>query len=793
MKLFPRHILTSLEFEKVLVIVRDYCLGPFGREAFDKPVWYTDAALLNVQLNRVASFKQILESQSPLSLSEYDSIGEELAFLRTEGYVLSIEALQRIDGIIKNLELILSYFKGERKKIYASLAVLTDGMDIPDALRLGLEKILDKNGEIRPDASPALLRINKDISRKTVEINQTFNRVSNGYREKGWLTDTLESYRNGRRVLSAPAEHKRQIRGIIHDESASGKTVYIEPEALIPLNNDLFDLESDYRKELYNILKELSDQLRPFRELIGNFYELVGTFDVIQSKARLAIEMESEPVQVQTGPALGFRNARHPLLLLKNKKLGLTVVPFHMELENRNKIIVLSGPNAGGKSVTLKAVGLLQLMVQSGMLIPADQNSRIGIFQQVFADIGDQQSLEDDLSTYSSRLLNMKFFLENADRNTLFLIDEFGSGTDPQIGGAIAESILRALNHTKAFGVVTTHYSNLKFYAFKTHGIINASMLFDKEKFIPTYELVLGKPGSSFAFEIAQKTGLDNSILKYARFKTGKNVKKIEELVIELQSEKQELEEKLETIRAKEEKLDRLIKNYDGLHRDLDYKRKKLKLDKKELSLIDLNKYNRELENLIKDIKENQKLEKALELSKEIKEKRLETIQSAEKLADEVMESTKFDWKELKAGDFVRLKSGGDTGRILAILNKKAEIEIGMIRLTVKLSELLPASAPIERESGRVIRTDISTPGVKFSPKLDIRGYSKADAEETLQEFLDQAILANAGFLQILHGKGNGVLRRVVKDKLKEYKYVVSVSHPEEELGGNGVTLVTMG
>ena len=674
MKLIPRQIRNSLEFEKVTDIVRGYCLGAFGRDHFDKLVLSSDAGLINDQLAQVAAFKNILESNAPLQLTEYEPIEEEVAHLKTEGYVLSIEALQRIDVLLKNMERILSYFKGERKKLYGPLAVLCEGHDIPDALRLGLEKILDKNGEIRPDASPALLRINKDIARKNAEINQTFTRVSNQYREKGWLSDTVESFRNGRRVLSAPAEYKRQIRGIIHDESASGKTVFIEPEQLIPLNNDLFDLESDYRKELYQILKELSNQLRPYRDELRLYYELNGRFDVIQSKARLAREMEAEPIQVSDKPGLGFRNARHPLLLLKNKKLGLPVIPFDMELENRNKIIVISGPNAGGKSITLKAVGLLQLMVQSGMLIPADPNSRIGVFDKIFADIGDQQSLEDDLSTYSSRLLNMKQFLEHADRSTLFLIDEFGSGTDPQIGGAIAEAILRALNQSKAFGVVTTHYSNLKFYAFKTHGIINGSMLFDKQHFMPTYELVLGKPGSSFAFEIAQKTGLDASILKYARYKTGKNVKKIEELVIELQTEKQELEKTLETVKAKEEKLDKLIKNYDGLHRDLDYKRKKLKLEKKELSIIDLNKYNRELEKIIKDIKENQKLERALELSREIKEKRLETIRNAEKLSDEVHESTKFDWKELKTGDFVKLKSGGETGKITAILNKKAEI-----------------------------------------------------------------------------------------------------------------------
>jgi DNA mismatch repair protein MutS2 len=792
MQLIPKHILSALEYDKILLILKSNSLGPFAKEHFDNPVFYTEEATVNNKLDEVAEYKKVQLSNAPLQLSDYESILEDTLHLETAGFVLSIEALKRIDRVIKNLEEIKGYFKGERKKLFSNLHSLIDKVAIPDELKLGLEKILDKDGEIKPDASPALLKITRSITRKSHEINQSFNKVSQVYRQKGWLSETLESYRNGRRVLSAPAEYKRKIRGIIHDESASGKTVYIEPEELIGLNNDYFDLESDYRREVYQILKELSNQMRPFTSEINNIYKLTGYFDIIQAKARLAISMNGSRVQVKKSAHIGFKKAFHPLLLLKNDNLGLKTVPFDMELHKSNKIIVLSGPNAGGKSVTLKAVGLLQLMVQSGLLIPADENTRIGTFKRIFADIGDQQSLEDDLSTYSSRLSNMKAFLEHADHDTLFLIDEFGSGTDPQIGGAIAEAILRALNHSNAYGVVTTHYSNLKFYAFKTRGIINASMLFDQKRFEPTYELNLGKPGSSFAFEIAQKTGLSKDILKYARFKTGKNVKKIEDLVIDLQSEKQELEHKLTNLAEKEKELDKLIRNYDRLHRDLDVKRKKLKLEKKELSIIDLNRYNRELEQIIKEIKENQKLDKALELSKEIKEKRQETIQMAEELQEQVMESTKHDWKDLKVGDFVKLKSGGQAGQIKAILNKKAQLEIGLMKMTVKLSELIPTQEPLKKMAGVNIQTELSAYQTKFDPKIDIRGYSKTDAADTLQEFFDNAILANASFLQIMHGKGNGVLRQLVREMLKEYKDVDTVTHPAEENGGNGVTLVTL-
>lgn len=792
MQFIPGHCLSALEFDKIQSVLQGHCLGPYAFSYFEDIPFLSDANTINRQLQEVSEYKKIQESTAPLQLADYASIIEDITQLKTEGYVLNIEALQRIDLIIKNVDQLFHYFKGERKKIYPALFLLIKDLSIPEELKLGLEKILDKNGDIKADASPTLLQITKSLARKSTEINQQFNRLSQKYRQLGWLSETIESYRNGRRVLSAPAEYKRKIRGIIHDESASGKTVYIEPEEIISLNNDYFDLESDYRKEVYQILKELSNQMRPFRKDIRRFYELIGYFDTIQARATLAIKMRGQPIQVLDKAHIGFIKAYHPLLLLKNEKLGLKTVAFDMELHKRNKIVVLSGPNAGGKSISLKAVGLLQLMVQAGMLIPADQNSKVGVFKKLFADIGDQQSLEDDLSTYSSRLSNMKAFLENADKDTLFLIDEFGSGTDPQIGGAIAEAILRALNQSKAYGVVTTHYSNLKFYAFKTHGIINASMLFDKKRFEPTYELILGKPGSSFAFEIAQKTGLDKSILKYARFKTGKNVKKIEDLVIELQSEKQELESRLSSIDDKENQLDKLIKNYDSLHRDLDYKRKKLKLEKKELSIIDLNKYNRELEMIIKEIKENQKLDKALELSRKIKEERESSIQDAELLEEQVMESSRHDWKDLKVGDYVKLKSGGQSGQILSIRNKKAELEMGLLKMTVKLSDLIPTKEPIRKIAGVTLQTEFSNYNSKFEPKIDIRGYSKSDASDTLQEFLDNAILANASFLQILHGKGNGVLRNLVKEKLREYRDVDTVTHPSEENGGNGITLVTL-
>lgn len=788
---FPNHIITSLEFDKVLKLAQSFCFGPLGTEHFNSLHLSIDPEVINSQLEAVDEFKKILLSPNPLTLGSYESIETEVSYLSVSGYVLSLESVVKIDNLIRLSNGVYKFFSGERSLKYPQLTESAKLFFVPEELFLGLDKVLDESGEIRPDASPELHAIHKSIHSKTLEINKKFNGVAQKYKEQGLLSDAFESYRNNRRVLSVPAEHKRKIRGIIHDDSATGKTVFIEPEELITTNNELFDLESDYKKEIYKILRKLSDKLRPYGSQLLGFYHQIGSFDILYAKAAMAVSMNANRVNVVDKAHFGYKKAFHPLLYLKNRQTGLKVVPFGLELHKPNKIIILSGPNAGGKSVTMKTVGLLQLMIQSGMLITANENSTVGIFHQIVADIGDQQSLEDDLSTYSSRLVTMKALLDKAEKRTLFLIDEFGSGTDPQIGGAIAEAVLRALNKSKAFGLITTHYSNLKFYAYKTPGIVNASMLFDQENLKPTYEFELGKPGSSYAFEIAQQSGLDKEILKYARFKTGKNVKRIEDLVIELQTEKQILEKKLDELLEKEKKIDLLIKNYDHLYKDLDYRRAKLKLEKKEFALVDINKKNKELNDAIREIKTEKKLEEAIALAKKLEEDKKKLEVEAEKLDQAVLDSTGHLWKHLKAGDYAKLKTGGETGKITAIMNKKAEIELGHISMTVKLSDLIPTDKPISKNSGVKIVTSLES-GSKFETKIDIRGYSKTDAMDAIQEFLDNAILANANFLQILHGKGNGVLRKMVKEIVKEYRDVKEISHPAEENGGNGITIITL-
>ena len=399
------------------------------------------------------------------------------------------------------------YFRDfKRQRTYLQLYEICGAIDIDPGLSSEIDRILDDEGNVRPDASIELSQISKRINKKERELDSTFKQVADRAKKSGYLADTVESLRNGRRVLTVSAEHKRKIGGVIHDESATGKTVFLEPIEVQMINNEIVNLYADRRKEIYKILSLLCMHLRPYADALVKVEYIVTQLDIIHAKARLAILLDADKPKVTGKASFGYRAAYNPVLYIKNKKLGIPTIPFDLDLHTPNRILVLSGPNAGGKSVTLKTAGILQLMLQSGMLIPCDPNSKIGIFDSIYTDIGDQKSMEDDLSTYSSRLKNMKYFLENANEKSLILIDEFGSGTDPNVGGAIAESILRQLNFNKTNGVITTHYSNLKYFAFKTKGILNGSMEFDTQSIRPTYHLIVGKPWNSFAYEIAEKT-----------------------------------------------------------------------------------------------------------------------------------------------------------------------------------------------------------------------------------------------------------------------------------------------
>lgn len=795
MHLEPKDLKERLEFDKITALLEKECLGEPGREAVRQMNFTTDIRHIERMLREVWEIKIGLSNSDYLPMAAYEDITEDLKMLNIEGYVLPEEGFRRINAVLLVTGDLYRYFNPERRKVYPTLHDVIRPISFDESLSAAISRVFDADGNIRPDASPALQRIRREIISKERELDKVFRNLINTYRNSGWLTDNVESIRNNRRVLSVPVEHKRKIRGIIHDESATGRTAFIEPEAVIEINNDIFDLQQEERREIWRILKELSATLRPYTPAMEEYLGLLAYLDVALSKARLAMQMNGNMPRLVDKPCLGTEMGRHPLLFLKNKKTGRETVPFDLRLHGDNRIVVLSGPNAGGKSILMKSVGLLQLMIQSGMLVPVDEISEMGIFEHIFADIGDQQSLEDDLSTYSSRLVNMRSFLQHADGRTLILIDEFGSGTDPKMGGAIAEAILRELNEREVYGVITTHYSNLKMFAFKNKGIVNGSMLFDQEHLVPTYRFKVGRPGSSYAFEIAQKSGLSKKILQYARQRTGKSETAVDDLLIDLQREKKEVEDKLTLVSEREKQLEKLVRSYEDLHRDLEFRRKKFKLEAKEQALQEVARENKELERLVREIREQQNLEKAKELVEQSREERKKAEEQVETLRQEVYQTPTPALREAKkgdieAGDYVKMRSGGATGVVESVDKSKAIVVVGQLRLTVKLQDLEHARQPLEVNNRASIQHDTVSQNAAFGDKLDIRGLKPEEAIPVLQDFLDRALLTSANHLRIVHGKGTGALRNLVRSKLREYRQLKKTWHPASEDGGDGVTIV---
>lgn len=791
MQLEPGDIYEKLEFDKIIDLLEESCYGQRGKDAIRALQPSEDLSQIDRWLAEVDEFRRTIERRDNFPIGVYQEIAEELRMLEIEGFVLPEEGLQKLNILLLFIREIYAFFSPERQEVYEALYDIIRPVHFNEELLQAIERVIDEEGNIRPDASPELQKIRRHMQSKYREMDRQFKLIIDNYRKKGWLSDNVESFRNARRVLSVPSEHKRKIRGIIHDESSTGRTAFIEPEGVIEINNDLFDLQQEEKREIYRILRELSATIRPYLPSLHEYRDLIVRFDVIQTKAQLALKLKAVRPRTQAKPNLAIIKGRHPLLYLKNKGLDRKTIPFDLSLFGQNRVLVLSGPNAGGKSITMKSVGLLQLMFQCGLLLPVDGQTQMGVFKQLFADIGDQQSLENDLSTYSSRLENARVFLEKADRDTLVLIDEFGSGTDPKIGGAIAESILLELNKRKVFGVITTHYSNLKVFAFKTRGLVNGSMHFDKDNLVPSYELKVGRPGSSYAFEIAGKSGLPAQVLKYARKRIGSHERAVDDLLVDLQREKQEVEERLEELQKKQETLSRLTKTYEQLHRDLEYRRKKHKLEKKEQELQQSAQENKELERLIRELKEEKNLEKAKKVALEIKYTRQELSEEVGGLREDIYhpETAPTEDRPLEVGDFVKLRSGGATGEIETINRKNAVVILGGMRMTVKLRDLQLASTPLSIRSTQSVHQDVDY-AARFDSKIDIRGMRYVEAIKVIEEFVDQAILADASSLRIVHGKGNGALRKAVKKKLREYNVPMEISHPEAEAGGDGVTLV---
>lgn len=798
--IFPQDLYKTLEFDRLLEIVQSYCLGSTGAAHFDNPPLYTEAEPLRRVLLEINEYKRLSDKGSRLPISSYPDLTQEIRMLAIEGYVLTEESLAGIAVQLRVTRDIFRWFRTSKDAadLAPNLFNIIRDIQFDEDLLKQIDRVIDAEGHIRPDASPELSRLRRAKLARLRDCDREFKSVVNKYSSKGWLADTVETVRNGRRVLSVPSEHKRGIRGIIHDESDSGRVAYIEPEEVIDINNDIFDFDQAEKREIFRILRELSATLRPYTRFFSLYQDILTRYDIVQAKANFADRVQGTMPEITDEPQFYMRKVIHPLLYMKNQRDGKKkTVPFNLELHEGTHIVLLSGPNAGGKSICMKAIGLVQLMLQSGLLVPAEDGAKMGLFNQFFADIGDQQSLDDELSTYSSRLRNAKYFLDHATPKTLVLIDEFGSGTDPKAGGAIAEALLKELLEKKSWGVITTHYSTLKLFAYRNKGIVNAAMVFDKTNLSPTYKMAIGKPGSSYAFEIGQKSGLSPELLDFAAKRMGEAEKNFDDLLVNLQKEKQETVEARIALLEERKQLSILIKNYEGLSRELEIARKRLKAEVKELALRETQQMNKDLQKVLRELRETENTKEAAEKAKNLlfaqQEEQRKLQENVDSLRSDI--DRRMDEKvtgKIKEGSEVKLRGSSTTGLVESIKGKDAVVIVGNMRLNMKIRDLEELVTAIEKPQVVTVSTNMITRQTHFDAKLDIRGMRHEEALAMIEGFMDRALMSNSNMLEIIHGKGTGVLKQVVRQKLRTYRDIKNVRSAEDYQGGDGVTIVEL-
>ncbi|QHS57097.1 endonuclease MutS2 [Mucilaginibacter sp. 14171R-50] len=783
--LYPQNSADKLGFTEVKQLIKAHCLSIMGQEMVDKIQVMSNYDLIAKFLNQANEFKNILQNDAALPINNFFDIKSLANKARIEGSFLSEEEFFQVQASLTTVFAVIAYFN-EREGLYPNLEALFEHLPIEKAILKKIDAIIDPKGKIRHNASRELMEITTGIAKAEQEARKKIDQIFKAATGNGWTADGSLTVRDGRLCIPLLAENKRKVKGFIHDESASGQTVYLEPEEVFSLNNRIRDLEFDRRREIIKILTTLTDDLRPYVPLLLSYHGLLTKLDFVRAKALFAIDIDAEMPKVVNEARLRLMNARHPLLFLSFKKDHKTVVPLNVGIDEGTRVIVVSGPNAGGKSVCMKTVGLLQLMVQAGLLIPASADSVAGVFKQVFVDIGDDQSIESDLSTYSAHLSKMKKFVEDANGKTLILIDEFGTGTDPQFGGPIAEAVLEALNHKKVRGMVTTHYSNLKIFASNTEGIENASMLFNNTEMLPMYMLEVGKPGSSYAFEIAQKIGLPQNVLNLAKNKISSGQKKVDSLLVDLEREKKEIFDTKLKLDKQQRRVDSLLAENEELKSFLDENRKSLlKEAKQEAKNIILNA-NKLVENTIAEIKSSNADK---EVTKTLRDNLNAEVQRNTVKPDVVKAKPAID-EEIKPGDWVKLIDGDTTGQVIELIKDNVVIAMGELRTVVKkkrVEKVAKSTVPKEiRRSGISHTGDIAS----FSPEIDVRGMRTEDALFAIEKLFDRALMMGFGTLKILHGKGDGILRKMIRQYLKKYDQVDRMEDEHPDRGGQGITYV---
>ncbi|MBO7316582.1 MAG: Smr/MutS family protein [Paludibacteraceae bacterium] len=812
--LYPKNIEQKIGFDLVRELVKQYCVSELGKNQVDCVSFSSDFEVILKNLFETEELITLLrENNMNFPLTAFFDLRESIQNIRIEGTFLTETELFELKKSIETTTSIVKFLLKKSEKRFPHLEKIAKEVILLPEIVEKIDFILDKFGQVKDNASEKLQLIRQSLRAEQTSISRLINNIlkkaqADGFVEKG-VNPTM---REGRLVIPVAPMFKRKIGGIIHDESATGKTVFIEPSAVIETNNRIRELENEERREIVQILTQITNHIRPFSSDIIENLHFLGKIDFLKAKSLFSIEIGAIKPNLKNESHIDWKKAKHPLLLLSLKRQNKEIVPLQISLNKSRRILLISGPNAGGKSVCLKTVALLQFMLQCGLPIPIHESSEAGIFSKIFIDIGDEQSIENDLSTYSSHLLNMKNFLKFSNSETLLLIDEFGSGTEPQIGGAIAESILNHLNKKQVFGVITTHYTNLKHFAAQTEGISNGAMLYDRHQMSPLFQLQIGNPGSSFAIEIAQKIGLPDEVIKEAAEKAGSELIDFDKYLQDIVRDKRYWENKRQQIRQKEKQSEELIERYEKELKELQQSRKELILKAKQSAEQLLNDANAKIESTIKTIKEAQADK---ELTKEVrnelknyKEKILENNFEDKKITHKINEVKKHSKKKtsdkkanelLSIGNFVRIVGQQAIGEIVELKQNTATIVFGNIKTSLKTNRLEKVSRNQARKEIKNQNTILSKETEKnlrekklnFKPEIDLRGLRADEALQQIVHFIDNALMVNVSRVRILHGTGTGALRQLTRDYLSGIKGITF--HDEHvQFGGAGITVVEL-
>ena len=846
--IYPQHFEQKIGFSEIRQLLSNQCLSTLGRSRVEQMTFLTKPDEIRLLHQQIQEFRRIMTEVAELPEQDFFDLRPTIQHIRIEGVHLDEKELHNLYLSLRTLHSWISILRGveEEQPLYPALHKLTEGVFTFNSITKRAEQILDRYGRISDNATPELANIRQELRKHEGSVSRTLNKILKAAQAEGWVDkDVVPTLRDGRLVIPAAPAMKRKLKGIIHDESSTGKTVFIEPAEVVEVNNHIRELEAEEKREVIRILKDFTELLRPNIPELVRGYEFLADVEFVRAKAHLAEQIGGISPHIEKNPLIDWTLARHPLLALTLKKQGKKVVPLEIELNKKQRILVISGPNAGGKSVCLKTVGLLQYMLQCGLAVPMGENSKCGIFKDIFIDIGDEQSIEDDLSTYSSHLLNMKNMMRSCNPHSLLLIDEFGGGTEPTIGGAIAEAVLKRFVKDGAYGVITTHYQNLKHFAEDTPGVVNGAMLYDRHRMEALFQLQIGNPGSSFAVEIARKIGIPEEVIADATEIVGKDYVNADKYLLDITRDKRYWEGKRQTIHSQEKQMESTIERYEKEMAELREKRKEIIQEAKKQAEQILQDSNAIVEKTIREIKEAQaekdRTRKARQEIDEFRirleeeqrhehdemiERKMQKIQERRKRKQERKEkngngndngtpqlstlnstlSTQHSPKggdggglsSFQKGDTVRLKGQTTVGVIEEINGQKASVAFGMVRTRVELSRLQHAAPKKKEERGVQIvsfvsketQNQVREKHLHFHQEIDVRGMRGDEALQTVTHFIDDATLVGASQVRILHGTGNGILRQLIRQYLQTVPNVSSAHDEHVQFGGAGITVV---